>query len=97
MSSEAHESELQRTFLPGTVIEEETVPINDLMEENSQAEPAHVIEFETALMALEPFKKIQQPCPKKTMQFGVALTKKNFDYLRPQQIKDIKEKQKLRD
>lgn len=31
------------------------------------------------------------------MQFGVALTKKNFDYLRPQQIKDIKEKQKLRD
>jgi hypothetical protein len=54
----------------------------------------HVIEFETALMALEPMKKIPQPCPKKTMTFGVALTKKNFEYLRPNQIKEIKAKQK---
>lgn len=53
----------------------------------------HVIEFETALMALEPMKKVPQPCPKKTMTFGVALTKKNFEYLRPNQIKEIKAKQ----
>ena len=53
-----------------------------------------MIEFETALMALEPMQKIPQPCPKKTMTFGVALTKKNFEYLRPNQIKEIKARQK---
>ena len=57
-------------------------------EDQSQMQQQYVIEFETALMALESFKKIPQPCPKKTMDFGVLLTKKNFDYLRPNQIKE---------
>lgn len=79
-----------KQYLPDTVIEEEYslngVPVqtfNHFGDDSTMQQELHVIEFETALMALESFKKIQQPCPKKTLNFGVSLTKKNFDYLRP--------------
>ena len=82
---------MMRIYQPDSVIEEEYsqngVPVQAMDGSpigNSNVQ--HIIEFETALMALEPMPKMSQPCPKKTLNFGVTLTKKNFDYLRPNQI-----------
>ena len=82
-------SEIMRNYQPDYVIEEE-YSLNGVPVQHEDGSPAgdvqHIIEFETALMALEPMPKMTQPCPKKTLNFGVTLTKKNFDYLRPNQI-----------
>ena len=80
-----------RNYRPDFVIEEE-YSLDGVAVHHEDGSPAgntsvqHIIEFETALMALEPMPKMMQPCPKKTLNFGVTLTKKNFDYLRPNQI-----------
>lgn len=92
--SKSSQNEKWSNFMQPTTVKEEDynicgVPIQTKIGEEPEQ---HFIEFETALMALEPFKKIQQPCPKKTLNFGVLLTKKNFDYLKPSQIEKIKER-----
>ncbi len=80
---------MMRNYQPDSVIEEE-YSLNGVPVHHEDGSPdtgvQHIIEFETALMALESIPKMMQPCPKKTLNFGVTLTKKNFDYLRPNQI-----------
>ena len=81
-----------RNYRPDYVIEEE-YSVDGVPVQHEDGSPGgetsgvqHIIEFETALQALEPMPKMIQPCPKKTLNFGVTLTKKHFDYLRPSQI-----------